>query len=50
MVEHRNAVRAGRAGGQGGFLAWAWGLATGVAGLAFVLGIVFWGGFNTRRD
>jgi len=27
--------------------AWAWGLATGGLGLAFVLGIVFWGGFNT---
>ena len=50
MVEHRNAVRAGRAGGQAGFLAWAWGLATGVAGLAFVLGIVFWGGFNTAME
>lgn len=34
-------------GGQRGVLAWIWGLATGAAGLAFVLGIVFWGGFNT---
>jgi cytochrome c-type protein NapC len=27
--------------------AWFWGLATGMAGLAFAAGIVFWGGFNT---
>ena len=26
---------------------WAWGLVTGGVGLAFVVGIVFWGGFNT---
>jgi len=32
---------------QRGLLAWLWGLATGMAGLFFVLGIVFWGGFNT---
>ena len=30
-----------------GRLAWLWGLATGTAGIAFVLGVVFWGGFNT---
>ena len=32
---------------KSGRLAWLWGLATGTAGIAFVLGIVFWGGFNT---
>jgi cytochrome c-type protein NapC len=32
---------------QRGLWAWLWGLATGMAGLFFVLGIVFWGGFNT---
>jgi cytochrome c-type protein NapC len=29
---------------------WAWGLATGTAGMAFVLGIIFWGGFNTAME
>ena len=29
---------------------WAWGLATGGVGLAFVAGIVFWGGFNTAME
>lgn len=29
---------------------WALGLATGSAGLAFVLGILFWGGFNTAME
>jgi cytochrome c-type protein NapC len=32
---------------QRGFIGWLWGLATSALGLAFVLGIVFWGGFNT---
>ena len=32
------------------FVAWAWGLATGTAGIAFVLGILFWGGFNTAME
>jgi cytochrome c-type protein NapC len=27
--------------------AWAWGLATSAVGIAFILGIAFWGGFNT---
>ncbi|MFT3663468.1 NapC/NirT family cytochrome c [Piscinibacter sp.] len=26
---------------------WVWGLATGAVGIAFVFGILFWGGFNT---
>ena len=30
--------------------AWAWGLATGLAGISFVLGILFWGGFNTAME
>ena len=29
---------------------WFWGLATGTAGIAFVPGIVFWGGFNTAME
>ncbi len=29
---------------------WFWGLATGTAGIAFVLGILFWGGFNTAME
>lgn len=29
---------------------WVWGLATGTAGLFFVLGIIFWGGFNTAME
>jgi len=33
--------------GRRGFWAWALGLATGSVGIAFVLGVVFWGGFNT---
>jgi cytochrome c-type protein NapC len=32
------------------FMTWAWGLATGTAGIAFVLGILFWGGFNTAME
>ena len=35
---------------KGGLWAWAWGLATGVAGIAFVLGILFWGGFHTALE
>ncbi len=37
-------------GAQRGFLTWIWGLATGAAGIAFVLGILFWGGFNTAME
>lgn len=37
-------------GKKRGFLGWAWRLATGVAGLFFVLGIIFWGGFNTAME
>ena len=29
---------------------WIWGLATGGLGLAFLAGIVFWGGFNTAME
>jgi cytochrome c-type protein NapC len=29
---------------------WAWGLATGTAGIAFAVGILFWGGFNTAME
>jgi cytochrome c-type protein NapC len=29
---------------------WAFGLATGTAGIAFVFGILFWGGFNTAME
>jgi cytochrome c-type protein NapC len=32
------------------FMLWAWGLATGTAGIAFVAGILFWGGFNTAME
>jgi len=32
------------------FVKWAWGLATGMAGIAFGLGILFWGGFNTAME
>ena len=30
--------------------AWAWGIATGAIGIAFVFGILFWGGFNTAME
>ena len=29
---------------------WAWGLATGTAGIAFASGVLFWGGFNTAME
>ena len=29
---------------------WVWGIATGALGLAFVVGILFWGGFNTAME
>ncbi|MEO8103984.1 MAG: NapC/NirT family cytochrome c [Betaproteobacteria bacterium] len=29
---------------------WAWGIATSALGVAFVLGILFWGGFNTAME
>ena len=32
------------------FVRWAWGIATGVIGLSFIGGIVFWGGFNTLME
>lgn len=32
------------------WIRWAIGLATGTAGIAFVAGIVFWGGFNTALE
>jgi cytochrome c-type protein NapC len=35
---------------QRGLVGWLWGLATGAVGLAFVAGIVFWGGFNTAME
>ena len=30
--------------------AWVWGIATGALGIAFVFGILFWGGFNTAME
>jgi cytochrome c-type protein NapC len=30
--------------------AWVWGIATGAIGIGFVLGILFWGGFNTAME
>ncbi|MBL8360310.1 MAG: NapC/NirT family cytochrome c [Rubrivivax sp.] len=32
------------------FTVWAWGLATSALGVAFVLGILFWGGFHTALE
>ena len=37
-------------GKDSGIVARVWALATGGLGLAFVLGIVFWGGFNTAME
>ena len=36
--------------GLRGWANWAWGLVTSMVGLAFVLGILFWGGFNTAME
>ncbi len=35
---------------KNGLVGWVWALATSGLGLAFVLGIVFWGGFNTAME
>jgi len=35
---------------KNGVIGWVWALATSGLGLAFVLGIVFWGGFNTAME
>ena len=45
MAEHT--PQASPARRQRGLIGWLWGLATSALGIAFVLGIVFWGGFNT---
>ena len=37
-------------GGKRNLVGWLWGLATGAVGLAFIAGIVFWGGFNTAME
>ena len=37
-------------GGVKRLAAWAWGIATSALGIAFVLGILFWGGFNTAME
>ena len=29
---------------------WAWGIATGVIGISFIAGIIFWGGFHTVME
>ena len=50
MLDPKNDSKTGVKGSQRGFLTWIWGLATGAAGIAFVLGILFWGGFNTAME
>jgi len=44
-------VEGKRAGGRvKRLIRWAWGLATSALGIAFILGILFWGGFNTAME
>ena len=47
MTDNNNMENKPAAGRLKRLTAWAWGLATSPIGIAFILGIVFWGGFNT---
>ena len=50
MADNNNKQDAPAAGRIRRLGVWVWGIATGALGIAFVVGILFWGGFNTAME